>query len=68
LKTVLISSAMSGLTLGVYQDEGMTLPVVGYSTTATTLSSKTKRPYFLRTCMPDSYQAVILALLMKWFG
>ncbi|OMJ90017.1 hypothetical protein SteCoe_7696 [Stentor coeruleus] len=71
LGLAMISPAMSGLTMSLYNtlyNTSRNLPLIGYSNTVSMLSSQNEFPLYSRVCMPDSYATVIIALMVKYFG
>ena len=71
LKTALIAPAFSGMAINVYkllERESSLIPMIGYSNTATKLSSPIEFPYYSRVSVPDSFITVILNLAIANWG
>jgi ABC-type branched-subunit amino acid transport system substrate-binding protein len=71
LQTALIAPAFSGMAINVYkllERESSLIPIIGYSNTATKLSSTIEFPYYSRVSLPDSFITVILNLAIANWG
>jgi ABC-type branched-subunit amino acid transport system substrate-binding protein len=71
LGAAMISPAISDVALNVFEtfkNGSVDMPMIGYSNTVSEFSSSIDFPMYARVCMPDTYMAQIIALVIKYFG
>jgi hypothetical protein len=70
-ETACIAPPFSGFTVELanyFRERSVAVPFIGYSNTITDLSSQIDFPSYVRVVPPDSYQAVVLRMLIQRFG